>query len=373
MNRKLKFSAGAAVALAMLAVACKVLYAPAPSGSDAGYSSRPATKVAVAQVMLGNVPNVLSGIGELEATRQVMVSAETSGLISAIAFAPGDRVRAGQVLVQLNAEPQLGELARLQAQASNAQAQLQRTRTLLPQQAATQEQLDQAHWAYQQVLGDIRRVKALIEQKRIKAPFDGVLGVRKVNLGQYLQAGEPVVSLTDARTLYANITLPERSLAALATGQDMAVAVDAYPQRSFKGRVGTLEPRIDPGTRTVLVQAVVANPDHLLTPGMYVHGQVALPPGPPRMSVPETAVSYSAYGDFVYVVQGTDDSALSVRQAYVKTGERLDGRVVLQEGVQPGDRVVTSGQLRLQNGAPVQIANQDSLALDAPATAARAQ
>jgi len=366
MNRKPKLLAGATIALAVVAFAYKILCAPTAMVAGTSDNAPPPLKVATAEVLLGAVPQVLTGIGELEATRQIMVAAETSGLITAIAFDPGTRVRAGQLLVQLNAAPEQGELARLEAQASNARAQLQRTRTLLPQQAATQEELDQAHWAYQQVLAEIQRVKALIEQKRIKAPFDGVLGVRKINLGQYLQAGEPVVSLTDARTLYANITLPERALALLAPGQEMSVAVDAYPQRTFKGRIGTLEPRIDPGTRTVLVQAVVANPEQLLTPGMYVNGQVTLPAGPPRMSVPETAVSYSAYGDFVYRVQGADASALSVRQVYVKTGERTAGRVVLQDGVQPGDRVVTSGQLRLQNGAAVQIAAQDSLSLEAP-------
>ena len=325
----------------------------------------PAIQVAVATATQADMPYLLAGIGELEATRQVMVTAETGGLVRAIHFQPGERVNAGQTLVQLNDAPEQGELTRLQAQATNAKTQLQRTQRLLPQQAATQEELDQVQSTYSQALGEIMRVKALIDQKRIKAPFTGVLGVRKVNLGQFVQAGDAMVSLTDAQTLYANITLPERALAQLKPGQEMNVSVDAHPQRVFKGRVSTLEPRIDPGTRTVLVQATVPNPDNLLTPGMYARGDVRLPDKHDVISVPETAVSYSAYGDFVYVLEGADTQLTStVRQVYVKTGERWAGRVVLLDGVKAGERVVTSGQLRLRSGASVQVASHDTLALD---------
>ena len=325
----------------------------------------PAIQVAVATATQADMPYLLAGIGELEATRQVMVTAETGGLVRAIHFQPGERVNAGQTLVQLNDAPEQGELTRLQAQATNAKTQLQRTQRLLPQQAATQEELDQVQSTYSQALGEIMRVKALIDQKRIKAPFTGVLGVRKVNLGQFVQAGDAMVSLTDAQTLYANITLPERALAQLKPGQEMNVSVDAHPQRVFKGRVSTLEPRIDPGTRTVLVQATVPNPDSLLTPGMYARGEVRLPDKHDVISVPETAVSYSAYGDFVYVLEGADTQLTStVRQVYVKTGERWAGRVVLLDGVKAGERVVTSGQLRLRSGASVQVASHDTLALD---------
>ncbi|OLF53756.1 efflux RND transporter periplasmic adaptor subunit [Pseudomonas chlororaphis] len=326
----------------------------------------PAIKVAVAPVVQGPMPNLLTGIGELEATRQVMVTAEASGLVTLIAFRPGETVRVGQTLVQLNDAPERGELARLQAQASNARSRLQRTRLLLPQQAATQEQLDEAQADFRQIQGDIARVTALIEQKRIKAPFSGVLGVRKINLGQFVQAGEPMVSLTDAQTLYANVNLPERSLAQLKPGQDMQLSVDAYPDRSFAGTVSTLEPRIDPGTRTLLVQATVPNAQHLLAPGMYVNAQVSLPTSAQVLSVPETAVSYNSYGDFVYAVQGDDPQALKARLVQVKTGQRSAGRVVLLDGVKASDRVVTSGQLRLSNGAHIEIIPWDNVALKAP-------
>jgi multidrug efflux system membrane fusion protein len=365
MNRKLKLWIAGAAVLVIGGAVIAIRLSPATS-HPASASAAPPVKVAVATATQRSMPHLLSGIGELEATRQVMVTAEVNGLVTAIAFHPGESVKAGQTLVQLNDAPERGERARLEAQLTNARRQMERTRRLLPQQTATQEQLDQTQSDFQQASAGIARINALIEQKRIRAPFDGVLGVRKVNLGQYVQAGSAMVSLTDARTLYANITLPERSLAALKPGQDMAVNVDAYPDHRFNATVSTIEPRIDAGTRTVLVQASVANPNQLLTPGMFVNAAVTLPPRPGVISVPETAVSSSAYGDFAYVLQGADTQLSdTVRQIYVKTGERVEGRVELLDGVKAGERVVTSGQLRLRNGASVQVVSQDTVALDA--------
>lgn len=333
-----------------------------------GWAMAPA-KVAVAPVLQADFPVALSGIASLEATRQVLVPAEVDGRVAQILFTPGERVRAGQLLVQLNDAPEQGELARLQAQARNARALLERTRRLVPQQAATREQLDQAQADYDQAAGEIKRIQALIEQKRVKAPFDGVLGVRRVHLGQFARAGDPLVSLTDAASVYANITLPEQALGALRMGQPVSITVDAHAGRVFEGTVTTIEPQVDPGSRTVRVQATLANADGALAAGMFAHGQVMLPARPGVLTVPETAISYSAYGDSVYVVTppkaGDTSAPPTVTQAYVQTAERVRGRVVVTKGVKPGDRVVTSGQLRLHNGAPVEISAQDTVALDA--------
>ncbi|MGO4813397.1 efflux RND transporter periplasmic adaptor subunit [Cupriavidus sp. 2MCAB6] len=363
MNKTLKIGLGCSALLALAAIGAGVLHVRAQAASKTSAAGVPATKVAVAVAEQSDLPGFLTGIGSLEATRQVLVTAETSGLISRILFYPGGRVRTGQVLVQLNDAPEQGDLARLKAQASNARAMLERTRRLLPQQAATQEQLDQAQSAYDQTEGEIRRTQALIEQKRIKAPFDGVLGVRRVNLGQFVHTGDGMVSLTDSHTLYANVTLPERALREVRPDQVMTVAVDAHPNRRFTGKVSTIEPQIDSGTRTLLVQATLENTDGALTPGMYVNARVALPPRPAVVTVPETAVSYSAYGEFVYVLQDMNPKALSVRQSYVKTGEHIEGKVVVTEGIHAGERVVTSGQLRLHNGAAVQVVGHDTVAV----------
>jgi len=370
MNRTLKRWAGGTVLLACgSALSVTILCANSNIAQGETQTVSPAIKVAVAMVSQDEQVDMLSGIGELEATRQVKVTAELSGRVTAISFRAGDVVKAGQVLVQLNDAPERGELARLKAQSINAKLRLQRTQHLVPQKAATQEQLDQAQADYQVIQGDITRVTAQIDQKRIKVPFSGVLGVRTVNLGEFVHSGTALVSLTDADTLFANVTLPERDIAKLKPGQAMQVAVDAYPGRTFFGRVSALEPRIDPGTRTMLVQATIPNSEKLLTPGMFVKASIVLPTPERALSVPETAVSYNTYGDFVYAVEGNDEKTLSARLVQVKTGQRSHGRAVLLDGVKAGDRVVTSGQLRLSNGAHVEIISQDSVSLEtAPKT-----
>ncbi|WP_278490098.1 efflux RND transporter periplasmic adaptor subunit [Achromobacter insolitus] len=360
--------AAGALALAVALVGGGLYWKYGGAQQKGGWAIAPA-KVAVATARLADFPVTLSGIGSLEAARQVQVAAEVDGRVDRILFASGAQVKAGQLLVQLNDAPEQGELARLQAQARNARALLDRTRRLLPQQAATREQLDQAQADYDQAAGDIKRVQALIEQKRVKAPFDGVLGVRRVNLGQFARAGDPLVSLTDASSMYANITLPEQAMGTLRIGQPVAVMVDAHAGRVFEGSVSTVEPQVDAGSRTVRVQATLPNPDGALAAGMYAQGQIGLPARPDVITVPETAVSYSAYGDSVYVLNppkaGEQASAPTVRQAYVKTAERVRGRVVVTEGLQAGDQVVTSGQLRLHNGAAVEVSAEDTVALDA--------
>ncbi|CAB3677879.1 efflux RND transporter periplasmic adaptor subunit [Achromobacter pestifer] len=369
------WAAGAVVLV--LAVGGGLVWKFGGASQKGGWAMAPA-KVAVAPAVRADFPVALTGIGSLEATRQVQVPAEVDGRVTLILFTAGQQVQAGQLLVQMNDAPEQGELARLQAQARNARTLLERTRRLLPQQAATREQLDQAQADYDQAAADIKRVQALIEQKRVKAPFDGVLGVRRVNLGQFAKAGDALVSLTDASTLYANLTLPEQALGALRAGQPVTVTVDAHAGREFAGRVTTVEPQVDPGSRTVRVQATLPNAEGALAAGMFAHGRIGLPDRPNVITVPETAVSYSAYGDSVYVLTppkaGQDGAASTVRQAYVKTAERVRGRVVVTDGLDAGDQVVTSGQLRLHNGAAVDVIAQDTVALgDAQQTVAQAR
>lgn len=364
---KAKSGAWAAGVVVLAVVAGGLAWKLSGPSQKGGWAMAPA-KVAVAPAVRADFPMVLTGIGSLEATRQVQVPAEVDGRVTQILFTAGQRVQAGQLLVQMNDAPEQGELARLQAQARNARALLERTRRLLPQQAATREQLDQAQADYDQAAADIKRVQALIEQKRVKAPFDGVLGVRRVNLGQFAKAGDALVSLTDATTLYANITLPEQALGVLRAGQPVAVTVDAHGGREFPGQVTSVEPQVDPGSRTVRVQATLPNADGALAAGMFAHGRIGLPDRPDVITVPETAVSYSAYGDSVYVLTppaaDQQGAAPTVRLAYVKTAERVRGRVVVTQGLAAGEQVVTSGQLRLHNGAAVDVLATDTVALD---------
>jgi multidrug efflux system membrane fusion protein len=338
-----------------------------PAQAQAQGGGTPPAKVAVATARTTQVARFLGAIGTLEAHRQVEVPAEAEGRVAKILFTPGATVRAGQLLVQLNDAPEQGDIERLGAQRAQARAVLERTRRLLPQQAATQEQLDQAQAAFDQAGGDLKRAQALLEQKRIKAPFDGVLGIRRVNLGQFVRAGDALVSLTDARTLFANLTLSEAALPALRRDQRVALSVDAYPGRVFQARLSTIEPQVGADTRTVRLQATLDNADGALAPGMFVNGQVALPARADAITVPETAITYSTHGDAVFVVRAAEQGGgFTAQQVFVKAGDRQDGRVVIEQGLAAGDRVVTSGQLRLYTGAPVAPADKDTLALQEP-------
>ncbi|MGH6738305.1 MAG: efflux RND transporter periplasmic adaptor subunit, partial [Bradyrhizobium sp.] len=263
-----------------------------------------------------------------------------------------------------------GDLLNYQAMARLAGANLSRNRTLARQDFATQATLDQYQSQLDQARGMIAKTEAQIAQKRIVAPFSGVLGVRQIDLGQYLQAGTPVVTLTDLDTLYANFTLPEQNRGAVAVGQSVQIRVDAFAERVFEAKVTAIEPQIDPQTRTMKVQASLANPDHVLLPGMYANARVVLPPEQGVVTVPETAVDYSAYGESVYVVQEAGKAAdgkpaLKAVQTFVQSGTRHDGMVAILSGLRPGDLVVTSGQVKLHNGAAVSISNDDSLSIPA--------
>src|SRR4029077_12938132 len=198
-----------------------------------------------------------------------------------------------------------------------------------------------------------------IAQKQVRAPFDGELGVRMVEVGQFLNAGTTIVSLTDLSGLYANFTVTEKGSAQLKVGQVVRIAVDAYPGRSFEGKITTIEPQIATDTRNIRVQATIANPDRILKPGMFTTTTVVLPDKPAVVTVPETAVDYTLYGDSVYLIteKKADDgkSSLTVTRTFVQTGNRISGRAEILKGLKPGDRVVAVGQNKLQPGAAVAI------------------
>lgn len=348
------------LAALVAAVALLILNAPVIADKQARWSQQP-IKVAVALTEQKSLPQLLSAIGALEAARQVTVQSEVDGRIAQILFRPGETVRAGQSLVQLNDEPEQGELVRQTAQLTDARLKLERMQRLVPQRITSQEQLDMAQTAYDQAIGDLRKTRALIEQKLIRAPFSGVLGIRQINLGQFAHAGNPIVTLTDKRMMLVNFSLPERVFGALKNNQAIEVIVDAYPGRGFAGQITSIEPQIDASTRTIRIQATLDNSDSALVPGMFANVSVMLPARLDALTVPETAVTYSAYGNSVYVIRALKAENLTVQQVYVRAGERRNGLVVIEEGLKSGERVVVSGQVRLSNGAAVTIIDQDTL------------
>jgi multidrug efflux system membrane fusion protein len=319
----------------------------------------PPVTVSVAEAKAEVIPNLLVAVGELAAVHQVNVTSDVSGRITEIQFTAGAHVKAGTPLVQLYDAPEQGDLSNFKAQATVGQLSLDRAKQLASRQFGPQATVDTAQAAFDQAQAGIAKTEAIISQKLVRAPFDGDLGVRHVEVGQYLTAGTQIVSLTDLSVLYANFTVTEKGSGQLKDGQTVRVVVDAYPGRIFEGKVTTIEPQISSDTRNIHVQATIDNPDHILKPGMFATTTVVLPDKPPVVTVPETAVDYSLYGDSAFVIQekkGDDGkTSLSAVRTFVQTGNRIDGRAEILKGVKPGDRVVAVGQLKLQSGAAVTI------------------
>jgi multidrug efflux system membrane fusion protein len=330
----------------------------------------PPTEVAAAKAQVQPMPRYLEGIGSLVAVHQVTVAPQLAGRVTGIMFESGAQVKQGDLLVQLDDAVEKGDLLNYQAVARLAEANLRRNRMLAKQDFATQATIDQYQSQLDQARAGIAKTEAQIAQKRIVAPFSGVLGVRRIDLGQYLQAGTPVVTLTDLDTLYANFTLPEQNRGSVVVGQAVEIRVDAFPDRVFEAKVTAIEPQIDPQTRTMKVQATLNNPGRVLLPGMYANARVVLPPMPDVVMVPETAVDYSAYGESVYVIREEGKSpdgkpVLKAVQTFVQTGTRHNGMVAILSGVKPGEMVVKSGQVKLHNGAAVSIGKDQALTIPA--------
>jgi multidrug efflux system membrane fusion protein len=319
----------------------------------------PPATVTVAQAKSEVIPNLLTAVGDLAAVHQVNVTSDVSGRITDIMFTAGSSVKAGTPLIQLFDAPEQADLASFKAQATVAQLSLDRAKQLASRQFGPQATVDSTQAAFDQANAGIARTQAVISQKLVRAPFDGELGVRKVEVGQFLTAGTQIVSLTDLSQLYANFTVTEKDSAHLKVGQVVRIMVDAYPGRSFEGKISTIEPQIATDTRNIRVQATIDNPEMILKPGMFTTTTVVLPDKPPVVTVSETAVDYTLYGDSVYLITEKKEedgkTSLTAVRTFVRTGNRIDGRAEILSGLKDGDRVVAVGQLKLQSGAAVTI------------------
>jgi membrane fusion protein, multidrug efflux system len=319
----------------------------------------PPANVSVVEAKSEVIPNLLVAVGDLAAVHQVNVTSDVSGRITDIMFTAGASVKAGSPLLQLFDGPEQGDLASFKAQATGAQLALDRAKQLAARQFGPQATADAAQATYDQAVAGIAKTEAIISQKLVRAPFDGELGVRHVEVGQYLTAGTQIVTLTDLSQLYANFTVTEKDSGNLKVGQTVRLTVDAYPGRNFEGKINAIEPQIATDTRNIRVQATIDNPDHILKPGMFTTTTVMLPDKPAVVTVPETAVDYTLYGDSVFLIteKREDDgkTSLTAVRTFVRTGNRINGRAEILSGLKPGDRVVAVGQLKLQSGAAVAI------------------
>jgi membrane fusion protein, multidrug efflux system len=305
----------------------------------------------------------LTAIGSVTAVQGVMVTPEIAGLVREIAFESGAVVAKGDLLVRLDTSSEQAQLRALEAQEELARINLARERSLRTNNMVSQAELDTAEATLKQSQGNADTLRATIEKKTIRAPFAGSLGLRLVNLGQYLEAGKPIVSLQSLTPVYADFSLPQQELARLKPGMRVRVTTDAYSGRQFDGTLAAINPDLDQQTRSVSLRAAFDNPGQSLRPGMFVRVEVLLPEEQPVLAIPATSVLSAPYGDSVYVIEpkaGSTNSKpeLVVRQQFIRTGRARGDFVSVESGLKPGERVVSSGIFKLRNGMSV-IENND--------------
>jgi membrane fusion protein, multidrug efflux system len=308
-----------------------------------------------------NWPTTITAIGTVAAVRGVTVSADLPGIVETIAFNSGDTVTQGDVLVQLDTRQEQAQLSAAEAQRDLVRANLQRMRSLIEQRIVAQAEYDQAEAAFKQAEATGVEIRATIGRKTIRAPFSGVLGIRQVNLGQYLAGGAPVVSLQSLNPIYVNFAVPQQHVAALKVGTRVRASIENSELKT-PGRITAVDSVVDPATRNLQVQTTFANPDARLRPGMFVQTSVLVGRSESVVTLPGSAINYAPYGDSVFVVEDMKsqkgESYRGVVQRFVKPGDARGDQVAVRSGVKAGEEIVTSGVFKLRNGAAVLVNNQ---------------
>ncbi|HUL54093.1 MAG TPA: efflux RND transporter periplasmic adaptor subunit [Opitutaceae bacterium] len=301
----------------------------------------------------------LHAVGSFAAVQGIIVSAQLDGEITQVAFESGAAVKAGDLLVQQDISAEQAQLANAEASAALARLSLDRAKELRAQGTNAPAELDAATAAFQQAQANVAAIKAAIDKKTIRAPFDGRLGIRQANLGQFLRSGAAIVPLQSLDPIYLNFALPQQNAAQVAVGQPVRVTLDAYPGEVFDGTVNALNPNVDDATRNFQLQATLGNAGGKLHPGMFASVELQLPATEKVITLPLSAIVYAPYGSAVYVVEpaGQDGKNLTVRQQFVQTGATRGDQVAIVKGVKAGDLVVTAGQLKLRNGASISVNN----------------
>ena len=299
----------------------------------------------------------LHAVGTLESFRGVTLRAEIEGRIVHVAFDSGAVVQAGDLLVEMDTATEAAQLRGNEATARLAALNLERARGLRQNNTNTQADLDTAEATATQAAAAIELTKATLAKKRIVAPFTGRLGIRQINPGQFLNKADLIVTLEATDPIYADFSLPQQDVTALKAGLPVTVSTDAFAGREFSGTIEAIDPRLNGTTRSVRVRSVLANAGETLRPGMFVRVEVALPDEREVIVLPATAITYTPYGDSVYVVAPDDKGVLSVQQRFVQVGPKRGDQVSLLGGVKAGEEIVTAGQGKLRPGAAVKVNN----------------
>ncbi|MDF9617512.1 efflux RND transporter periplasmic adaptor subunit [Pseudomonas entomophila] len=334
---------------------------------------KPPVSVAAAQAELRQWQERLPAVGSLKAYQGVELSLEVAGTVKSLHFESGQKVKAGQLLLQLDSEQETALLGTAQADLNLAKVDFGRGSQLVGDSAISRGEFDRLTTQYRRNQAVVDQLKASLAKKSISAPFSGTIGIRQVDVGAYLASGTVIATLQDLSSLYVDFNVPEQALPHLSLGQQVLVQVAAYPGQTFPASLSAINPKVEESTRNLLVRATLANPDGKLLPGMFASLQLLLPDPQSQVVVPENAITYTLYGNSVYLVsrrKGEDGKPLDdnegqpqliAEQRTVQTGERRDGWVVISKGLQAGDQVVTAGQLKLAPGAAIRISSEQAL------------
>jgi len=322
----------------------------------------PTTTVSSAPVKEEDWSPMLSSVGSISAVQGAVVSTELGGTVAEIKFPNGSVAKQGDVLVKLDASSEEAQLRTAEADLELARADLQRSQDLAARKVISKAELDSAESKFKQKQGTVDNMRAMIVKKEVRAPFAGQLGIRQVNVGQMINAGQQVVSLQALDSVYVDFALPQQHLANLSQGLEVHVQTDALPGREFVGKLTALNSSVDPVTRNVGLQATLENRDHALRPGMFAKIDVVLPEKEKTLVVPGSAVSYAPYGDSVFVIEKKKDpktgkESQMIRQQFVRVGEARGDFISITQGLEPGQTIVSTGVFKLRNGMPVVINN----------------
>src|SRR5438094_6559809 len=322
----------------------------------------PATTVTSAKVTEEDWAPMLSAVGSVSAAQGAVVSAELAGTVSEISFENGGEAKKGDVLMKLDTSQEEALLRSSAAEAQLARTDLERSRDLAMKKVVSSAELDSAQSKFTRLNAVVDQMRSNIAKKTLIAPFDGQLGIRQVNVGQMINAGQQVVPLTSLDPVFADFALPQQYLGQLTPGLEVHVTTDAIPGRVFNGKLTAINSMVDSSTRNITLQATLDNSDHALRPGMFAKAEVTLPEKHKTLVVPGSAISYEPFGDSVYVIEKKKDEKTGkesqvIRQQLVRVGEGRGDLVAITQGLKAGETIVSTGVFKLRNGMTVTINN----------------
>jgi len=321
----------------------------------------PPSAVTTTEAKAANWHSYINSIGTLAPVEGVTLAADADGTITRILADSGTAVKAGDLLVELDTSVETAQLAAAQARAELSRINFERAKDLWDRNATSKSEFDVAEATLKQTVADVAALQALIAKKQVRAPFDGRVGIRLVNVGQFMARGRALLPLQKLDPIFVNFSIPQRQLPAIAIGQEVGIGVDAFPGRSFTAKVTAINSEVDAATRNISVQATMANPQEVLRAGMFARVEVQMSGAETQVVVPATSIAYASYGNSVFIVEKMKDKDgkeyLGVRQQFVKLGAARGDLVAIAEGVKAGEQIVTSGVFKLRNGAAGQVNN----------------